>query len=371
MPANRFTLRGPDLDELKTQVAGEYGRDARIVSADKVTQGGIGGFLAKQFYEVEVEVPEGAALPGGSTMYVARESDANTSGETSRVPESRAIPMPPAPNRVGIAALLADADAAEDVNPLAAPIPRPVQPPQAPQLSTTNPDFEAVMAEITSRAGIEPGAGPRRRTSTWPPEPVAPPVPDAETLAALGVSYPEAAVSGDDGSAASAGRFYIRLGEIPSPPRAPGDLVLIVGLGQEPLAIARSMSKQGRNADIRSGGSIILRLSDPIMDRRTAQAARAEALRRGSAVFVAFGIDPDTLFTDAVRSISADQVWAVVDASRKQEDTEEWVNALRNAAGVDALAVIRAEETASPQTVNDLGVPVGWITDRPSTSTRV
>ena len=57
MEPRRFQLEGPSLDALKAQVLAEHGPRARIIAAEKVTVGGIGGFLARHHYEVTVELP--------------------------------------------------------------------------------------------------------------------------------------------------------------------------------------------------------------------------------------------------------------------------------------------------------------------------
>jgi hypothetical protein len=51
-------LEGPAIEPLLAQVRQEYGSGVRIVSADKIRSGGIGGFFAKQHYELSVEVPD-------------------------------------------------------------------------------------------------------------------------------------------------------------------------------------------------------------------------------------------------------------------------------------------------------------------------
>jgi hypothetical protein len=54
----RVLLEGPAIEPLLAQVHDEYGSGVRIISADKVRSGGIGGFFAKQHYELSVEVPD-------------------------------------------------------------------------------------------------------------------------------------------------------------------------------------------------------------------------------------------------------------------------------------------------------------------------
>jgi hypothetical protein len=56
-------LEGPDLEELLARVREEHGTQARIVSADRLRRGGVGGFFSKQWFELGVEVPDPAAAP--------------------------------------------------------------------------------------------------------------------------------------------------------------------------------------------------------------------------------------------------------------------------------------------------------------------
>ncbi len=56
-----------------------------------------------------------------------------------------------------------------------------------------------------------------------------------------------------------------------------------------------------------------------------------------------------------------------MDAGRKQEDTARWVSLLRARLEVAAVAVVGAADTASPETVEALGLPVGWIDARAAT----
>ncbi|WP_307798234.1 hypothetical protein [Actinoplanes flavus] len=51
-------LEGPAIEPLLAQIRDEYGSGVRIISADKVRSGGIGGFFAKQHFELSVEVPD-------------------------------------------------------------------------------------------------------------------------------------------------------------------------------------------------------------------------------------------------------------------------------------------------------------------------
>src|SRR5207237_5845543 len=59
----RIVLEGPKLEPLLEQVHDEYGNRAKIVSANKVRTGGLGGFFAKQHFELSVDVGEDGAAP--------------------------------------------------------------------------------------------------------------------------------------------------------------------------------------------------------------------------------------------------------------------------------------------------------------------
>ncbi len=67
-----------------------------------------------------------------------------------------------------------------------------------------------------------------------------------------------------------------------------------------------------------------------------------------------------TLLVDSLPTIAADQVWIVVDASRKPEDTARWVAAVSARVGVHAIATIGTRRTSTPETVLELGLPEGW-----------
>ena len=56
MSPTRLLFEGPDIHAVLAQVRGEYGTDVRIVAADKIRSGGIGGFFARERFEVAVEI---------------------------------------------------------------------------------------------------------------------------------------------------------------------------------------------------------------------------------------------------------------------------------------------------------------------------
>ena len=80
-------------------------------------------------------------------------------------------------------------------------------------------------------------------------------------------------------------------------------------------------------------------------------------------MIVAFGLgdgDPEEPWFDDFVGVGGDQVWAVVDATRKTEDTSRWVGMLRGRVQVDAMASIRVAQTSTPDSLHALGLPEAW-----------
>jgi hypothetical protein len=101
--STRILLEGTDIRNLLQEVRDGYGPEARIVHAERIRSGGMGGFFAKQRYEVTVEVDADAAL-SSSASAIAR----SINEEQPAVPdqdEADAQPValsvaPPAPRPV-------------------------------------------------------------------------------------------------------------------------------------------------------------------------------------------------------------------------------------------------------------------------------
>ena len=132
-------------------------------------------------------------------------------------------------------------------------------------------------------------------------------------------------------------------------------------------ALAMSMAAGG--ADVRTAGELSAYGHLHVDGRQSATAARAHAVVTERTVIVAFGLGKARNALARVQSVaalSADQVWVVVDAGRKHEDTARWVGVLSAQLNVTAVAVVGASETGSPESVNGLGLPVGWIDARPA-----
>ena len=84
MPSIRFRLDKPTLTGLAEQVRRDYGPDARIVATQESVVGGLGGLFGRKVVDVTVDLPDAAHLDGSHEFDM--------------------------PTRVGLAALLQDAD---------------------------------------------------------------------------------------------------------------------------------------------------------------------------------------------------------------------------------------------------------------------
>lgn len=206
----------------------------------------------------------------------------------------------PASRRAGIAALLDDADDADRLHPSRA---------EDLEVSTGGEEFAALLDELVAETALVP---------------------------------PPAAATAD------------------GPSTAPGDLVALVGLGHDAVPVARAMA--GRLGLLVAGAGLADAGDAPHVDgRRGATEARARGVRAGTATAVAVGVGVDPADARAVLDeLGPEEVWVVVDASRKPADTAAWVGAVRRLADVRAMVVVGQELTLTPETVEALGLPVGW-----------
>jgi len=316
VPPIRSQRSGATLDEVRASVLAEFGPGARIVSAERVTSGGVAGLFRKAHVEAVIEVPDPLDPP------------------TARV----AIASSPA-KRVGIAALLADAEAAES------------RIAETDGTANTRADAFASVLDGFASDGLAP---PRRAAGRPAPgEPGLPSVTDGAVTSLPGGAEtdPWADLRAEllaPGAAAAAVAVAAAV-PTPVPPPAPavrsadGDLVLLVGRATDVDAAAGVFAnRHGLRATAAS-------------DRRSGILARADAVRDGVALLaVAAWTDVAT-----TASLAPDQVWVVVDVGRKHEDAVAMLTAVVEV-GVPIAGVlaIGAEETSTPETVRLLGVPV-------------
>ncbi len=279
MPSIRLPFDELSPDELSARVQSEFGASARIVSASEVRVGGVGGFFARRYLDIVVDV--------------ARASESQPKGPTA----------------VGLAALLDQADRVER-----AEIP-PVGVPMIPAVSTQTDDFARLMSDLHSYAEV----------------------PNAGMIVSAGA---------------------------PMLHDTPGGIALFIGLGDDATLVARALARGIVASDLRMGGRIFGDALPRVDDRRQAAAFRASCIRSDSVGLLAWGIGLGASDVQTglpmLRAIDADQIWIVVDASRKSEDTAAWVTLVRGGVPAQAIAVLHGVETRSPETASQLGLPLGW-----------
>ncbi len=137
-----------------------------------------------------------------------------------------------------------------------------------------------------------------------------------------------------------------------------GDLVVVLGIGRDVLPVARRIGSMVGSLSVYG---VTGAAPGDAENRRGVVKDRAHAVMNGHAVALAVEMEP-THVIDMARAILAlgpDQVMAVVDASRKPEDTERWISAVRTVLPIDAMLVIGVDETATPQTIDVLDLPRG------------
>ncbi|NUU31211.1 hypothetical protein [Arthrobacter sp. C9C5] len=368
---NRYRLKGASLEEIRSKAEAQYGPSARIVSAERVISPGIAGLFAANRYEAVVEVqpkhdvvtgevvPDADILSEGEIVERAAatpvDAPRNTVREAPRRPEapgSTRVAAAPGHELQGdaIAALLAEADAAELT----------LHRTGAPGVSTGSPDFAELLDQLGS--GLRPtsaGAGQ--------PDPARAERPGNGVGERSAPAHNQAAPSPSVRSTALA-PVPVR-SAVPVPLSGTGDLVVLVGLGDDAMDTALAMSIAAGGADVRTAGELSAYGHLHLDGRQSATAARAHAVETEQTVLAAFGLGKarNTLARlQAISALSPDQLWVVVDAGRKHEDTARWVGLLRARLEVAAVAVVGAADTGTPESVEALGLPVGWIDGRPA-----
>lgn len=299
------------MESLRWQIFERYGARARIIRAEKIQTGGLFGMGAVTSFEVTVEVD-------GRAAHMQR-------AETS----SASVVRRPPTSRRGLADLLADADDGDSAKSSAALV-----------VSTAKPDFDAVLGKVSAQLGVDSGSS------------------SMEVFREI-----------NNRKGRRAGESI--LPETPRPSTIAGDLIVLVGLREQPLHVAWSMigALEG-GAELRTAG---VHRSNGVghvfIDSAEVKKAQALAAVDGKPLVIAFSVGArGSSSPTALASVVPNQLWLVVDALHKPEDTQVWTRQTAWYATPDALAVLGSTETATPETVNELGYPVGWVDGYQATS---
>lgn len=307
------------MESLRWQLFESYGARARIIRAERIQTGGLFGIGATTSYEVTVQVDGGKSPKAGPpTRRGTARNRASRGRETLRS---------------GLAHLLADAD---DGDRAIASTPTLV--------STQKPDFDLVLERVSESMGTAPVAGATSATAMEP----------APVVEPGGLAVEPGGIVG-----------------VPAPSGRAGDLVVLVGVRDHPLRTAWTMAQSlPDGAVIRTAGDHRQEGVDHlIIDGNEITKVQALAAIEGKPLLVAFSVGQRRSSNAAIlSSVRADQLWLVVDATHKPADTQAWVRQASWFSVPTAVAVLGSTETATPETVNELGYPVGWVDGYPATA---
>ncbi|MGY4643737.1 hypothetical protein [Cellulomonas sp. URHB0016] len=385
----RLLLEGADLAELMAHVRKELGPTARIVRAERIRSGGLGGFFARERYEITVDVPAEPIpkpratlrpVPAGgmaALLAAADEADAGLDGSPQVVDRSE-LPAGRLPNRSEFAAVLEKVSGLVDGD-----VPElPEGDERAVMVATAGTAMPSVTAEAVA-ALVSRSVAPEAEPTTPPalltvvPDPRPHEEHDGsdddlrEALADIGV--PQRLLAGPATTLSSV------LADVPTAPplpRAPGSVLVVIGTDDDADAVAALIAERLRLAPdaVRTAGGPRPRTAGrPRGGARMASAEQVAAWRAGAAtadhpwvVAVAVGPEPeDRVAASAlVRACEADQVWAVVDARTRTADARRWIRSVTSSA--DAVAMRGLLDTAEPGAALALGIPVAWIDGVPA-----
>jgi len=398
-------LDGPDLEQLLVRARHEYGSDVRIVKADKVRTGGVGGFFAREHFELSIEVDEAsvAAPVQRSAQQQARRPEA-LSRPVSLLDLADAIsdreiqaPHAPAPSRHS-GSLSSDIE--EDEPPTFTPgIPAGPATPAGPSLSTDGASFASILAGLTETVAEKPKslepvvfeqrpeaeavvavrpvmAEPveQRRSSKVPARRPAQQALSLRDLRDIGLPR-DLLPTRDDGDLLAV--LVSALRALPSAPVAPsgaGEIFAVVGEGEGAwdagVQLARSLDLDERSVVYVTAGNAPAKVAPARRVTAIDQlSARADRWRKRATPTVAVVDAPMNVKSarwnrQALATLDAEAVWLVVPATRKTDDVARWASRLGR---TDGLVVTDVDASSDPASVLQLGMPVAWLDGRPAT----
>ena len=161
--ASQRQFEGPVLEDLLERVRAEVGPDARIVAANRVRKGGVGGFFARQAFEVLVE-PAGPSNRRDSPQLPARPAhrDHATVARSDARRPAPALPRTPSGRTPTTILELADAVSDDERNDVIDLV-------EERSVSTESRDFAEVLDRFSRSIDATPdelaAASPSRRSS--------------------------------------------------------------------------------------------------------------------------------------------------------------------------------------------------------------
>lgn len=320
----QYLLKGRSLQELQDKAITDFGPQAYLVSAEKITTPRAGGLLREFHYEAVIQVrdePDPAPVRRHRLVPVRR-GPRSTAGSAGPAGARRAA----AASETVVGQLLERAEAAELQ--LAGRRSEPAK----------SVDFDAVLD--AQSFSLYPAAG--RRAAN--PEPAAPALQAPRKVATTATHQP------------------VFRGQA-------GDLVLLIGKDADALT-ASMLLDDGSNLiahtePLASGASVALGIGQGrqvriVAGRRAALETRAAAVAEETSVLLAMPLAAagSQAEQEKIRSLAADQLVLVVDARHKAEDTAIWVGEVAEHHAVACIIALYSEQTSTPETVESLGYPV-------------
>jgi hypothetical protein len=405
----RLLLEGRDLEELLAQVRDEHGPDAKIVSAEKIRSGGIGGLFGHPKFELTVEVQDNApsaepSAPAVGTLTLedltamadAAEREDGTdefAGALAEAMSPDARPSEPTPSVRPFRPNAGQNVAKLGMKPIGTAAP--IEP--APK-ATPNPQERPMPVETPVIERPRSGDSSERLAATYG-SPIAPKEPAKEQkepataaapkekangakadklgglprrLQSLGVPADIAFKATDDDMYAAVVAAFTALPTAEPAPDAPGETLVVIGESTHAVEVARHVATALRldGDDILfAGRNAIAAGIGPKRRIAGAHDARswAKRLRKAdvpSIVAVEAALDESAWAASIVEAIRPAAVWVVIDASRKTSDVAHHLQGLRR---VDAIALRSTLSSGDPASALSLRLPVALLDGRAPT----
>ncbi|MCU1485407.1 MAG: hypothetical protein JWN67_2153 [Actinomycetia bacterium] len=334
MSLQRF--EGTSIEAVLEEARAQVGAGVRIVEANRLRRGGIGGFFAKERFEVAVEVTE---------------MSAPASAKARRVFPTGTDPV------------LALADEVSDGE-------------LASSLSTEQDAFAELLGRIARDVQDDVAVAASSPMSPAPvahhlPELSTPPPSSSSALGLLGL--PSAIVPTGEDTATGLLRALSALPVAGPVPRAAGDVVAVVGERHAALALARAIATELGLAhdevvlasEHDDGEDLPLGCLLPTLPAVADERCSARWRRRPSIVVVDVPVRPgaSTFGRRALEALEPTATWGAVMAASKPEDVRAWSDSL---GGLDAVAVDGLDDTSTPASILGTGIPVARLDGRPA-----